>query len=203
MHRLQGVWACSCGSWALEHRLRSCWPAARGIFPDQGWNTSPALAGEFLTTEPPGKPWYFIILSFILFLGTLSSYVLLQGVYFIFVFCFIFLILEEGNVPSSVRLGISVSSLISRTAGNITCHTVDTWCLINELIIPKFPSPVCQKHLCFLVLLGENFFYFTVFFLHNGLHCPRCEPPSRSSSLEWQKGLQKEHIQAPPWWPSD
>ena len=26
----------SCGSWALEHRLSSCWSAARGIFLDQG-----------------------------------------------------------------------------------------------------------------------------------------------------------------------
>ena len=34
--------------------------AARGIFPDQGWNPmSPALAGGFFTlyTESPGKPW--------------------------------------------------------------------------------------------------------------------------------------------------
>ena len=26
------------------------------IFPTQGWNTSPALAGRFFTIEPPGKP---------------------------------------------------------------------------------------------------------------------------------------------------
>ena len=40
---------------ALGHRLSCC--TARGIFPDQGLNPSPALAGGFFTTEPPGKPW--------------------------------------------------------------------------------------------------------------------------------------------------
>ena len=30
---------------------------ACGIFPDQGLNESPGLAGEFFTTEPPGKSW--------------------------------------------------------------------------------------------------------------------------------------------------
>ena len=43
------------GSAVVAHGL-SC-PAACGIFPDQGSNTvSPALAGRFLTTAPPGKP---------------------------------------------------------------------------------------------------------------------------------------------------
>ena len=72
--RALGVWASvvvahglsSCGSWALEaqtsvavaHGL-SC-SAVCGIFPDQGSNPCPlALAGGFLTTAPPGKPWYF------------------------------------------------------------------------------------------------------------------------------------------------
>ena len=40
------------GSVVLEHGL-SC-STACGIFPDQG-SMSPALAGEFLTSEPPGK----------------------------------------------------------------------------------------------------------------------------------------------------
>ena len=55
-HRLS-----SCGSWALERRLRSCgvwtyllngmWDLPRpGLEP-----VSPALAGGFLTTAPPGK----------------------------------------------------------------------------------------------------------------------------------------------------
>ena len=42
----------SVGSVALEHEP-SC-SAACGIFPDQG-SMSPALAGGFLTSEPPGK----------------------------------------------------------------------------------------------------------------------------------------------------
>ena len=57
-----GGFSC-CGAWALEHRLSSCgvwawllcgiWdPPGPGIEP-----MSPALAGGFFTTEPPGKPW--------------------------------------------------------------------------------------------------------------------------------------------------
>ena len=58
-----GVWApghlgfSSCGSWALEqgsivvHGL-SC-SGARGVFPVQALNLSPALAGGCFTTEPP------------------------------------------------------------------------------------------------------------------------------------------------------
>ena len=34
---------------------------ACGIFPDQGLNVSPALAGRFFTPEPPGKPLTCII----------------------------------------------------------------------------------------------------------------------------------------------
>ena len=52
----------SCGSWALECRLSSCGAWAlllRGMWdlPRPGLElVSPALAGRFLTTEPPGKP---------------------------------------------------------------------------------------------------------------------------------------------------
>ena len=52
----------SCGSWALEGRLSSCGARAqllRGMWdlPRQGLEPlSPALAGRFLTTVPPGKP---------------------------------------------------------------------------------------------------------------------------------------------------
>ena len=49
----------------MAHGL-SC-SAACGIFPDQGLNQSPALAGGFFTTEPPGKP--LNILFMILFIG--------------------------------------------------------------------------------------------------------------------------------------
>ena len=41
------------GSIVVPHRL-SC-STACGIFLDQGLNPSPALAGRFSTTEPPGK----------------------------------------------------------------------------------------------------------------------------------------------------
>ena len=52
----------SCGSRALEHRLSSCGTPAqllRGIWDSPGSGlkpVSPALAGGFLTTAPPGKP---------------------------------------------------------------------------------------------------------------------------------------------------
>ena len=68
---LQGTWASvvaacrlsSCGSRALKHKLDSCGVEACGIFPDQGSNLySPALAGRFFTTEPPGKPLFLLLL---------------------------------------------------------------------------------------------------------------------------------------------
>ena len=52
----------SCSSWALEHRLSSCRAQAlllqgMGNLPGLGIEpVSPALAGRFFTTEPPGKP---------------------------------------------------------------------------------------------------------------------------------------------------
>ena len=52
----------SCGSWALECRFSSCGARAsllRGMWdlPGPGLEPmSPALAGGFLTTAPPGKP---------------------------------------------------------------------------------------------------------------------------------------------------
>ena len=54
----------SCGLRALEHRLSSCgaWASLlRSMWdlPGPGLEpVSPALAGRFLTTEPPGKPWF-------------------------------------------------------------------------------------------------------------------------------------------------
>ena len=55
----------SCGSQALEHRLRSC--DARAQLPHGMWDLPgpglepvfPALAGKFLTTAPPGKSLSF------------------------------------------------------------------------------------------------------------------------------------------------
>ena len=67
-HRLKGVGASVVGSFqALEHRLSSC---GEGLSCPHGiWNLpelgikpmSPALAGLFFTTEPPGKPCYSIL----------------------------------------------------------------------------------------------------------------------------------------------
>ena len=54
----------SCGSQALERRLRTCGARAlllRGMWdlPGPGLEPmSPALAGRFLTTEPPGRSNY-------------------------------------------------------------------------------------------------------------------------------------------------
>ena len=69
-HRLQGTWASvvvahvlsSSSSQALQHRLNSC--STWAWFSHGMWNLlrsgikpmSPALAGGFFTTEPPGKP---------------------------------------------------------------------------------------------------------------------------------------------------
>ena len=56
-HRLS-----SCGSWALEHRLSSCGAQAQLLggmwdLPGPGLEpVSPAMAGGFSTTTPPGKP---------------------------------------------------------------------------------------------------------------------------------------------------
>ena len=52
-----------CRARTLEHRFNSCGPrpqlhlSCMWDFPDQGMESmSSALAGEFFTTEPPGKP---------------------------------------------------------------------------------------------------------------------------------------------------
>ena len=58
-HRLQTRRLRNCGSWA--QLLRGMWDLPRpGLEP-----MSPALAGRFSTTEPPGKPqaWIFGILN--------------------------------------------------------------------------------------------------------------------------------------------
>ena len=61
-HRLQTRRLSSCGSQALEHRLSNCGSRAqllRGMWdpPRPGLEpVSPALAGRFSTTAPPGKP---------------------------------------------------------------------------------------------------------------------------------------------------
>ena len=76
-----GLWASvvvarglsSCGLWALERRLSSCGTWAyllHGMWdlPGPGIEpVSPALAGGFLTTAPPGKPQGLCLLIFLLF----------------------------------------------------------------------------------------------------------------------------------------
>ena len=65
----------SCGSWALERRLSSCGAQAQLVcgmcdLPRPGLEpVSPALAGGFLTTAPPGKPNVveFFVCLFVLF----------------------------------------------------------------------------------------------------------------------------------------
>ena len=65
----------SCGSPALECRLSSCGARAyllRGMWdlPGPGLEpVSPAMAGRFLTTAPPGKPlrWFIYICLFLNF----------------------------------------------------------------------------------------------------------------------------------------
>ena len=63
----------SCGSQALEHRLGSCGARAqllRGMWdlPGPGIEpVSPALAGRFISTVPPGRPMDFIFIVAILF----------------------------------------------------------------------------------------------------------------------------------------
>ena len=62
----RGLGSCSSGLWntgsvAVTHGLMSS--AARGIFSDQGSElASPALAGEFFTTGPPGRPCFCLFL---------------------------------------------------------------------------------------------------------------------------------------------
>ena len=62
----RGLGSCSSGLWstgslAVTHGLMSS--AARGIFSDPGSElASPALAGEFFTTGPPGRPCFCLFL---------------------------------------------------------------------------------------------------------------------------------------------
>ena len=56
-----------CGAWALENRLNSCGMRAELLhsmwdLPQiWDWNHVSALAGEFFTTEPPGKPFPWLL----------------------------------------------------------------------------------------------------------------------------------------------
>ena len=68
-HGLQACGLSSCGSRALERRLGSCGTWAqllRGMWDLPGLGlepVSPALAGGFLTTAPPGKSLYQVLVT--------------------------------------------------------------------------------------------------------------------------------------------
>ena len=77
-HRLQTLRPSSCGSWA--QLLCGMWDLPRpGLEP-----TSPALAGRFSTTTPPGKPSFLILLIFVLSLIFLMSLDKSLSILFIF-----------------------------------------------------------------------------------------------------------------------
>ena len=62
-HRLQTRRLSNCGSWA--QLLRGMWDLPRpGLEP-----VSPALAGRFSTTAPPGKPCVLLYVNYILILN--------------------------------------------------------------------------------------------------------------------------------------
>ena len=70
----------SCGSGALGHKLNSCGSWALLLcsvwdLPGPGNEpVSPALAGGFFTTEPPGKPWKCVFRSYLqIHFGNFSS----------------------------------------------------------------------------------------------------------------------------------
>ena len=57
-----------------RHEYWSGLPYASPDLPDLGVKTaSPALAGEFFTTEPPGKPILVTTLSYLKYLGFMGS----------------------------------------------------------------------------------------------------------------------------------
>ena len=70
-HRLQTRRLSSCGSRALERRLSSCGLRAQSLhgmwdLPRPGLKpVSPALAGRFSTTAPPGKPYHSLLMEII------------------------------------------------------------------------------------------------------------------------------------------
>ena len=90
-----GLW--STGSVAVTQGL-SC-PGACGIFPDQG-SMSPALAGGFFTTKPPGKPYR---LTFIYNTATSLSLILLRFSYIV-TYQYSSLILNDIQILQSVIL---------------------------------------------------------------------------------------------------
>ena len=72
-HRLQTCRLSNCGPWA--QLLRGMWDLPRpGLEP-----VSPALAGRFSTTAPPGKPFFFFLILKKFIFGCVGSSLLCVG----------------------------------------------------------------------------------------------------------------------------
>ena len=111
---LQQLWHVgfsSCGSWALDRRLSSCDTQAwllHGMWdlPGSGLQpVSPALAGGFLTTAPPGK--------------TLKQLLFNANLFFFF-FCFVFLFINLFIYLFLAALGLVAArglSLVAESGG--------------------------------------------------------------------------------------
>ena len=86
-HRLQTRRLSSCGSRAWS--LRDMWdPPRPGLEP-----VSPALAGGFSTTAPPGKPPYLLILDSPHVLSFFSPYLFLKSYYIYF-----YVVFKRGSI---------------------------------------------------------------------------------------------------------
>ena len=117
----------SCGSWTLELRLISCGAWAQllcvmGALPGPGLEPmSPALAGRFLTTAPPGKSPHKFLYVMLLYLFT-SNYFLIYHMispltypkfnFHIFMSFSDFLLLMISNfIPFSLENKLCISSI--------------------------------------------------------------------------------------------
>ena len=109
---LQQLWHVgfsSCGSWALDRRLSSCDTQAwllHGMWdlPGSGLQpVSPALAGGFLTTAPPGK--------------TLKQLLFNANLFFFF-FCFVFLFINLFIYLFLAALGLVAARGLSLVAAS-------------------------------------------------------------------------------------
>ena len=79
-HRLQTCRLSNCGSWAQS--LHGMWDLPRpGVKP-----VSPALAGRFSTTAPPGKPFFFFLYG-LCFKSILSHMSIVTPSFLSFLFC--------------------------------------------------------------------------------------------------------------------
>ena len=90
-HRLQTRRLSNCGSRA--QLLHGMWDLPRpGLEP-----TSPALAGGFLTTAPPGKPWIYLFLIIFFLIFYYNSFILFYFILFLSFYFFLPYILSRVN----------------------------------------------------------------------------------------------------------